>query len=393
MIGSRRRWGEYLDKPLAKPRNTRWRTIKRYGLTLVGLFALVLGIGSLPIIIIYFWGGSTEATGANKKAQTSEPFIIEDVSFKNDDVTLSGTLLLPLSKGRHPGVVFIHGSGPQDRDFGPLPGFFARRGFAVLTYDKRGVGNSSGDFKRVPFIKLAEDALAGVRYLRERKEIDPDKIGVWGVSQGGWLGPFAASQSAEIAFVISVSGPAVSPKEQMLFYRGNQLRSRGLSKEAVAEATRLRCRIWEYLATGKGEQEARIELEQAKKRAWFPELASQGFPRALPIISDMSESELRWYREEMDYDPVSTLEKVSVPVLEIFGEEDEVVPVEQSIEIMRQAFERSGNKDVTFKVFPGADHAIQIFSRRGDRQFAPGYVETMISWLEKRLDRKAANAR
>src|SRR5215216_2996715 len=238
MIGSGSRWGEYLDKPLSKPRNTRWRAIKRYGLTLVGLFALVSGIGSLPILIIYFWGGSTEATSANKNAQASEPFKAEEVSFKNDDVALAGTLLIPLTKGQHPAIVFIHGSGPQDRDFGPLPGFFARRGFAVLTYDKRGVGNSSGDFKRVAFIKLAEDALAGVRYLRSRKEINPDKIGVWGVSQGGWLGPFAASQSAEIAFVISVSGPAVSPKEQMLFYRGNQLRSLGLSEEAVSEATR-----------------------------------------------------------------------------------------------------------------------------------------------------------
>ena len=393
MTGFGRRWGEYLDKPLSKPRNTRWRAVRRYGLTLVGLFALVLGIGSLPIIIIYFWGGATEATSANKSPQAAERFSVEEVSFNNDDVALAGTLLLPSTKGRHPAVVFIHGSGPQDRDFGPLPALFARRGFAVLTYDKRGVGNSSGDFKRVPFIKLAGDALAGVRYLRARKEINPDKIGVWGVSQGGWLGPFAASQSADIAFVISVSGPAVSPKEQMLFYRGNQLRSIGLSEESVVEATRLRRRIWDYLATGKGEQEARAELEQAKKKAWFAGLESQGFPRALPVVADMSESDLRWYREEMDYDPVSTLEKVSVPVLEIFGEDDDVVPVEQSIEIMKQAFERSGNRDVTFKVFPGADHSIQIFSRRGDRQFAPGYVETMISWLERRIDSKAANAR
>jgi uncharacterized protein len=107
----------------------------------------------------------------------------------------------------------------------------------------------------------------------------------------------------------------------------------------------------------------------------------------------MSKSELRWYREEMNYDPVSVLEKVSVPVLEIFGEEDELVPVEKSIEIMKRAFERNGNKDVTFKVFPGADHGIQVFSPRGDRQFAPQYVETMIEWLEKRLDVKAASTR
>jgi dipeptidyl aminopeptidase/acylaminoacyl peptidase len=386
-------WGDYLDKPLSKPRNTRWRTIKRYGLTLVGLFAIVFGIGSLPILVVYYWGGTTEATSANKSEQPSQLFSAEEVSFNNNDLTLAGTLLIPSIKGQHPAIVFIHGSGSQGRDFGPLPGLFARRGFAVLIYDKRGVGNSTGDFRRVPFYELASDAIAGVRYLKTRKEINPNRIGVWGVSQGGWLGPFAASQSSDIAFVISVSGPGVSPKEQMLFYTGNQLRKMGLPEEAVEEATRLRRLVWDYFSRGEREQEARAELDRAKKKSWFAELASQGFPRTLPSVTQMSEAELRWYRQEMNYDPVSVLEKVSVPVLEIFGEEDDVVPVEKSIEIMKQAFERSGNRDVTFKVFPGADHGIRVYSRRGDRQLAPLYVETMIGWLEKRLDMKGSDTR
>jgi dipeptidyl aminopeptidase/acylaminoacyl peptidase len=359
---------------------------------LAGLFALVLGVGSLPILVLYFWGGSTEATSANKGDQAGQQFIDEEVSFKNGGVTLAGTLRIPQVKGPRPAAVFIHGSGRQDRNFGPLAAAFARRGVAVLTYDKRGVGDSTGDFMQVPFYELAGDALAGVRFLKTRKEIDPDKIGVWGVSQGGWLGPLAASQSADIAFVISVSGPAVSPKEQMLFFRGNQLRDSGLSDEAVEEATRLRRRVWDYLGTGEGRQEVQAELERARKKSWFPALASQGFPGALPDPSGMSERELMWYRQEMNYDPVAVLEKVSVPILEIFGGEDEVVPVDESVEIMKRAFGRSGNKDVTFQVFPGADHAIQVFSRGGGHQFAPGYVETMIGWLEKRLDLRAANA-
>ena len=381
-----------MDKP-RKPRNTRWRTIRRYGLTLVGLFALVFGIGSLPVLILYFWGGSTEATSAIKGDQAGLQFTDEEVSFKNGDVTLAGTLRIPSIKGQRPAIVFIHGSGPQDRDFGTLTGLFARRGIAVLSYDKRGVGASTGDFRQVPFYELAGDALAGVRFLKTRKEIDPDKIGVWGVSQGGWLGPLAASESADIAFVISVSGPGVSPKEQMLFYRGNQLRDSGLSDQAVEEATELRRRMWDYFSTGEGQQVVRDEFERAKKKPWFSELTSQGFPRTVPNAAGMSESELRWYRQEMNYDPVAVLEKVSVPVLEIFGEEDELVPVEKSVEIMRQAFERSGNKDVTFKIFPGADHGITVFSRRGERQFAPGYVEAMIGWLEKRLDLRSAKIR
>jgi dipeptidyl aminopeptidase/acylaminoacyl peptidase len=266
-------WSDYLDKPLSKPRNTRWRTIKRYGLTLVGLFALVLGIGSLPILMVYFWSGSTEATSTTKSGPASQQFTSEEVRFKNDDVTLAGTLLIPAKKGQHPAVVFIHGSGRQDRDFGALPGIFARRGFAVLSYDKRGVGNSTGDFTRVPFYELAKDALAGVQFLKLRKEIDPGRIGVWGISQGGWLGPFAASQSADIAFVISVSGPGVSPKEQMLFYRGNQLRQMGLSDQAVEEATQLRRRVWDYLSAQKRDRGSRS----------LPRKAFRAPCRSLPI--------------------------------------------------------------------------------------------------------------
>jgi pimeloyl-ACP methyl ester carboxylesterase len=386
------RWGEYLDKPLSKPRNTRWRKVRRYGLALAGLFALVFGVGSLPILVLYFWGGSTEATSANRVDRGDPRFTEEEVRFNNADVTLAGTLRVPQTKGRHPAIVFIHGSGPQDRGFGPLAATFAGRGVAVLTYDKRGVGDSTGDFTRVPFYELAGDALAAVRFLKTRKEVDPDRIGVWGVSQGGWLGPLAASQSPDVAFVISVSGPGVSPKEQMLFFRGNQLRDAGLSDHEVEEATRLRRLVWDYLGGGGGRQEAYAELERAKKKSWFRELASQGFPRALPDPAVMSESELRWYKQEMNYDPVAALEKVSVPVLEIFGEEDELVPVAKSVEVMRLAFERGGNKDVTFKVFPGADHAIQVFSPRGGRRFAPGYVETMIGWLEEHLDLRAVGA-
>jgi uncharacterized protein len=359
---------------------------------LIGLFALVLGVGSLPILVIYFWGGSTEATSANRSAASSQPFADEEVRFASDDVTLAGTLLIPSIKGQHPAIVFIHGSGSQGRDFGPLPALFARKGIAVLTYDKRGVGDSTGDFKQVPFYELAKDAIAGVRFLKSRKEINPNQIGVWGVSQGGWLATLAASQSSDIAFVISISGPGVSPKEQMLFYTGNQLRRLGLPEQSVEEATRLRRLVWDYFGAGEQEREVRAELERAKKKSWFTELESQGFPRSLRPRADMSELELRWYRQEMNYDPVPALEKVSVPVLEIFGERDEVVPIDKSIEIMKQAFERSGNRDVTFRVFADADHGIQVFSPRGGRQFAPLYVETMIGWLEKRLDRTSLSA-
>jgi len=149
-----------------------------------------------------------------------------EVAFRSGNVTLAGTLFVPKVDGPHPGVVLFHGSGPQSRD--SFTGrWFAEQGVAALAYDKRGVGKSSGDFRTVPFTDLVDDGLAGLAFLKARSDIDPKHIGVWGLSQGGWLGPLAASRSKDVAFVIAFSGPGVSPGEQMIFYDGNLLRDGG----------------------------------------------------------------------------------------------------------------------------------------------------------------------
>ena len=158
------------------------------------------------------------------------------VSLSNGNVTLAGSLFLPGGTGSHPAVVLFHGSGQQLRDES-MARWFAEQGVAALAYDKRGVGESSGDFRQVPFIDLAGDGLAAVAFLKARSEIDPRRIGVWGLSQGGWLGPLAASQSRDVAFVIAVSGPGVSPGEQMIFYYSSQLRKQGLSESAISAAS------------------------------------------------------------------------------------------------------------------------------------------------------------
>ena len=117
-------------------------------------------------------------------------------------------------------------------------------GVAALAYDKRGVGESTGDFRAVSFTDLATDGLAGVAWLKARGDINPKQIGVWGLSQGGWLGPLAASKSRDIAFVMAVSGPGVSPAEQMVFYYANELRARGMSDQDVDAASETRRKVW-----------------------------------------------------------------------------------------------------------------------------------------------------
>jgi alpha-beta hydrolase superfamily lysophospholipase len=138
----------------------------------------------------------------------------EEVVFSNKNVTLAGTLTLPRISGRHPAVVLLHGSGPLNRDqeiFGMKPFWIiaehlTRRGIAVLRYDSRGVGGSSGAPYQFTLQDVAEDALAAIRYLKTRNEINPAQIGLFGQSQGAVVAPLAAPRSEDAAFIICLAG-------------------------------------------------------------------------------------------------------------------------------------------------------------------------------------------
>ena len=197
----------------------------------------------------------------------------ERVKFSSGDATLAGTLFLPGTPGKHPAVVLFHGSGPQSRDSARAE-WFAGWGVAALAYDKRGVGESTGDFRTIPFQDLVEDGIAGIDFLKSRTDIDAQHIGVWGLSQGGWLGPLAASRCRDVAFVIAVSGPGVTPGEQMIFYYQNELRAMGFSDRETEEASALRRQVWNYLATGSGYDQAQSAIRRAKAKRWYASLSA-----------------------------------------------------------------------------------------------------------------------
>ena len=304
----------------------------------------------------------------------------EDVRFRNGEVTLAGTLFLPAGTGKHPAIVIFHGSGAETRN-NFMANWFAEQGVACLTYDKRGTGESGGDFQKIPFPELTDDGLAAVALLKSRPEVDAAQIGVWGLSQGGWLGPLAASQSKNIAFVIAVSGPGVNPGEQMIFYYGRQLHYRGVADAEISEASDLRRKVWRFLSTGTGHDDAAAALARSQSRPWFAELQSQqdGLFKAsaASILNDKSKRETNWFKYEISYDPTVALRKLTVPALFIFGEADDLVPVHESVAIIRHTLTEAGHHDFTIKVFPDANHGIQLT----DGRFAPGYLDTMRDWL------------
>ena len=202
----------------------------------------------------------------------------EEVTFKNGDVTLSGTLLLPIGKAKSPAVIFTHGSGPDSR--APYKDWalrFVKKGVAALIYDRGGVGKSTGEWRPASMENLADDALAGLNLLKGRSDIDMQKIGIAGHSQGGWIAPLAAARSGDVAFVIASAASGIGPDKQSIYHRAGVLRNAGFSDDAIAKVTELRTKLY---ASGRlllnkdpnaVPERAKIsaELEKYAKEPWF----------------------------------------------------------------------------------------------------------------------------
>jgi len=307
----------------------------------------------------------------------------EDVTFRNGGTTLAGALITPTSGGRHPAIVVVHGSGPQDRD-GSLPfvHFLVRHGIALLTYDKRGDGGSSGDWKTSSFDDLAGDGLAALRFLQGRADIDPRRIGVFGVSQGGWIGPLMASRSKDVAFVISVSGPGVSPAEETLDYTRNELRLAGLSAEDTAEAVTLMQSAFAYARTGQGWDAYLALRKKSEAKEWLPYMG---------LSDDKGDWQWVFRRLNNDYDPRRALEALRCPVLALFGARDLNVVAEKNSRIWKAALAKSGHTGSSVMVLPKANHVLMqsetgsLFEFPHLKTFVPEYEGILVAWVERHV--------
>ena len=298
-----------------------------------------------------------------------------DVRVVNGDVVLRGTLTLPDGVRPAPAVIFLHGSGPQTRqgvEF--IADAFARKGFATLTFDKRGCGESSGSWIEASLQDLASDAVAVVRYAAQQPEIDKARIGLWSVSQSGWYAPIAANSEPAVSFLIVVTGGGATPREVEWFGYEGALRHRGASESDVTAARGLVARYFDYLATGEKRGELLDAIAAAKKEAWS---AAVPLERVLP--SEGNRERWSWVAT---YDPRSDIAKLHVPVLLLFGGADHLTPP-VSLDRWTAALARAR---VTVRVFPEAGHAIVAGEHAapvaGKRpNYAVGYLEMMSAWL------------
>jgi uncharacterized protein len=302
----------------------------------------------------------------------------EEVRFKNGDVTLSGTLYLPSKPAPYPAIVFVHGDGPDTREgYRFFAELFARHGIAVLIYDKRGEGASTGNWRQSRFSDLADDALAGVKLLRSRNDINPKQIGLWGGSQGGWIAPLAASRSKDITFLIIKSGSGVGPAQLATYKSVTRVRNAGYSSEVIQQVTALMNLQFEILRTDQGWEKLETEVQKIRNEPWFHHVA----------VMRHSSWNSSWmnYGTDIDFDPVPVFENLNIPILSLLGERDPETPVEETVAILER-IKKQGNKDITIKVFPEADHQIELPREVKSRpRYAPGYLETMINWTLERV--------
>jgi pimeloyl-ACP methyl ester carboxylesterase len=282
----------------------------------------------------------------------------EEVHFTNGDVTLAGTLLLPKSEGPVPAVVLIHGSGEQDR--GSLRYYaklFVRNGFAAVIYDKRGVGKSQGApdaWRYFSFDSLAGDAAAAVTFLSKRDDIDAERIGIFGASQGGWVAPLAAMTSDRVAFMVVLSASVSTVAEDRLFERAARLKSEGFTESEIREVTEMQRVDQELSRSGQGFEQFAYLWDQHKEKRWFRRVYLGDEPAA-------ADDEWRlWYRTVLDYDPVPLLEQLSIPMLWLFGDpaHDRFGPVGASVEQLDQL--KQSGKEYETVVFYGADHNLRM---------------------------------
>jgi pimeloyl-ACP methyl ester carboxylesterase len=324
-----------------------------------------------------------QPTKGQSQHATRKPFYTaEEVIFANGDVRLAGTLLKPTSPGPHPALVMLHGSGPTTRDsLAPFADIFARNGIAVLIHDKRGTGGSTGNWTRATFDDLAGDALAAVAYLKTRCDINPKQIGLQGTSFGGWVAPLAASRSSDVGFVIVESAPAVTPLEHERLRVRAQLRADGFPPEIVARALAFMEEKFTVARTGQGWS----KLEQAMKRA-----TDEGWLSYVNPPSSLESLQWNW-TNLLSYDPRPALEKVTCPILVLYGQLDTIVPASENRDKMEAALKRAGNRDATIRVFDKANHGFFAAITGGRREgpslkgLVPGYLQARVDWLRQHL--------
>lgn len=362
------------------------------GQTLTGTWTQ--GGATLPLTLLRRAPDGLAAT-PNRPQIPAKPYPYREVEVAFDNpaapgVKLAGTLTVPHGAGPFPAVVLIAGSGPSLRNeevlghpiFLVLADHLTRAGIAVLRYDKRGIGGSTGDLAKAGLSEFASDAEAAFGWLQARPEIKAGKVGLIGHSEGGCVAPMIAARRRDVAFLVLLAAPAAKGIELLERQNIALARAAGASEPQVDDMIALKHRLFVAAATAASADDAvsKIHALLVAARPEAPAAALDAEARAYgsPAL-----------RSLLAYDPKPALQAVRCPVLALNGSKDLQVVADQNLPLLRE--DLAENADATVRELPGLNHLFQTAPTgspaeygRIEETFAPVALDLITGWVKAR---------
>jgi pimeloyl-ACP methyl ester carboxylesterase len=324
----------------------------------------------------------------NASYSQSFSFTEEEIIFYNGTLKISGTLFIPASNNKLPAIAVTQGSGKEGRKSQGNRSFasaLAKQGYIILIYDKRGVGDADGQYIETPDMNVpAGDLVEAVRFLKKRTEADPNRIGVYGHSQGGWVAPLAAVICRDINFVVITCGGAVSVREQVLYNQATDLKKQGYSDSIINLISSFGHTLYSYLGSGENYANVNKGYAEAVKQPWFAFFKQMSFGAQLPPPSFLSNPAFNFFKA-LTYDPQSTLRFLEIPVFVALAENDQTVPSLVAKRNWEQSFKASGHESLLHLVIiPGEVHP--AWERKGEQViYKESYLNAISTWLREKI--------
>jgi pimeloyl-ACP methyl ester carboxylesterase len=330
------------------------------------------------------------------------PYHSEEVSFQNTkaNISLAGTLTLPTKEGVFPVVILITGSGPQTRDeeifghkaFLVLSDYLTKNGIAVLRYDDRGFGKSTGDFKSATSADFATDVESAIAFLKTRKEINKKQIGLIGHSEGGLIAPIVATKSKDVAFIALLAGTGIQGDQILLLQQKLIGKVSGVSEEDLQKTEAENTKVYKIIKQSTSIEQLKSDLIHYYTLA-LKENPSSEKPNGMSneqFINLLVENlATPWMQYFISYNPVPTLEKVKCPVLAINGSKDLQVPPKENLEGIKKALTKGGNKKITTIELPNLNHLFQECTTGSPKEygtieqtFSPTAMTVVLNWIK-----------